>query len=214
MTTAEWRALIEAYLDGRLSSEAFARRFLEAWNKGGQRAPRAIADFVFTVEAFDADVLNAGEEGQVNDDELRQGAQRALSNLREEEASIAPGASTFDRARTREDMRRFSIQTSGCAGVGCVIAAIWLALCLLQIIFVSDYVQQTLGWSAWPSAFVGFILAFVPIVGNLLAFLDATQFKDWPWWLAALVFFAAPAATMISGWSRWRSAGRQTGPRG
>ena len=209
MNTGDWRALLEAYLDGRLSSEAFARRFLESWSKGGQRGPRAIADYIFTVEAFDADVLNAGEEGVVNDDELRQGAQRALSNLREE-ASLASGAPTYDRERTREDMRRFSIQMSGCAGFGCVLAAIWVALCLLQIIFVSDYVQQVLGWSAWPSAFVGFILAFVPIVGNLLAFLDATQFKDWPWWLAAIVFFAAPAATMISGWSRWRSAG----PRG
>jgi hypothetical protein len=58
--------------------------------------------------------------------------------------------------------------------------------------------------SAWPSAFIGFFLAFVPIVGNVLAFLDAVQLRNWAWPLAAIVFFAAPAITMVSGWSRWR----------
>ena len=84
----------------------------------------------------------------------------------------------------------------------------WVALCLLQIIFVSEWVQHAFGMSAWPSAFIGFFLAFVPVVGNVLAFLDATQIRDWPWWLAAIVFFAAPAATILSGWSRWRRFGR------
>lgn len=201
MTAADWRALIEAYLDGRLSAEAFMRRFIDAWRAGGSPIPRPIAALQPTVEAFEAAVLEAGEEGAINDDELRQAAQRARSALAEEPA-VAPH--TFDRTRAREDMRRFRIQMHGCAGAGCAIAALWVALCLLQIIFVSDWVQQTLGWSAWPSAFVGFFLAFVPVVGNVLAFLDATQFRDWPWWLAALVFFAAPAATLFSGWSRWR----------
>ena len=101
-------------------------------------------------------------------------------------------------------MNRFTMRVSGCAGFGCVIALAWVALCLLQIVYVSEYVQHTLEMSAWPSAFVGFFLAFVPIIGNLLAFLDATQIRHWaPFW-AALVFFAAPAATMISGWMRWR----------
>ena len=41
--------------------------------------------------------------------------------------------------------------------------------------------------------------------GNLalLAFAGATQ-EGWPTWAAALVFFAAPAITILSGWSRWR----------
>ena len=55
------------------------------------------------------------------------------------------------------------------------------------------------------STVFGFFLAFVPIVGNLLAFLDATQFRGWAPWVAAIVFFAAPFVTMLSGWSRWRS---------
>ena len=203
MSPADWRALIEAYLDGRLSAEAFMRRFTEAWRNSGGRPPRAIAALQSNVEAFEADVLSAGEDGAVNDDELRQASQRALGLLNEEgEPPIA--ASTFDRTRARKDIRRFSFQTSGCLGVGCVIAFIWVALGLMQIIFVSDYIQHTLELSAWPSAFIGFFLAFVPIVGNVLAFLDATQFRAWSPWIAAIIFFAAPAATIFSGWTRWR----------
>jgi hypothetical protein len=206
VTPADWRALIEAYLDGRLSAEAFMRRFVDAWRTTGGRAPRAIAAMQPTVEAFEAGVREAGEEGAVSDDELRQAAQRALANLAEEPA-VAPH--TFDRTRAREDMRRFQLQLRGCAGIGCVIALIWVALCILQIYYVSEWIQEALGWGAWPSAVVGFILAFVPIVGNVLAFLGATQ-EGWEAWIAAVVFFAAPAATILSGWSRYR----RFGPRG
>ncbi|MFZ2029544.1 MAG: hypothetical protein WAU68_04490 [Vitreimonas sp.] len=202
MNAADWRALIEAYLDGRLSAEAFMRRFMEGWNAGGARPPRAIAALQVHVEAFEADVTAAMEDAQVNDDEMRRAAQNALGDL--DDAAPSPRPQTFDRARTRDDMRRFTFQMSGCAGAGCLIAAAWVALCLLQIVFVSDYVQHALGLSAWPSAFIGFFLAFVPIVGNILAFLDATQLRGWATWAAAIVFFAAPFVTMLSGWSRWR----------
>lgn len=203
MTPADWRALLDAYLDGRLSAEAFMRRFLEAWRVGAAR-PRAIIGLQVAVEAFEADVLNAGEDGAVNDDDLRQSAMRARANLIEEEASYARGPQTFDRVRAREEMRRFQVSAQRIVGVGCLIAIVWVALCLLQITFVSEWIQHNFGWSAWPSAFVGFFLAFVPVVGNVLAFLDATEVRDWPVWLAALVFFAAPALTLLSGWSRWR----------
>jgi hypothetical protein len=204
VTPADWRALIEAYLDGRLSAEAFMRRFVEAWGVGRGAAPPAIAGLQPHVEAFEAQVNEAREEGAVNDDELRQAAQRAFSNLGEDVA-VAPH--TFDRTRAREEMRRFRVQLSGCAGIGCAIALIWVALCVLQIYFVSEWIQQAFNWGAWPSAVVGFILAFVPIVGNVLAFLGATK-EGWPTWIAAIVFFAAPAATLISGWTRWRRFGR------
>jgi hypothetical protein len=204
VTPADWRALIEAYLDGRLSAEAFMRRFIEAWQTARAAIPPAIAGLQPHVEAFEAEVNRSQEEGVANDDELRQAAQRALSNLSEDPA-VAPH--TFDRTRAREEMRRFSVQLSGCAGAGCIIALIWVALCILQIYFVSEWIQQAFEWGAWPSAVVGFILAFVPIVGNLLAFLGATQ-EGWPMWIAAVVFFAAPAATLISGWTRWRRYGR------
>jgi hypothetical protein len=204
MTNAEWRALIEAYLDNRLSADAFARRFNEAcinMANARQRYPAAINYLFGAVEQF---LEQEGDDP--NDDDLRQTAQRALSQLNEEtDATVAPH--TFDRTRTREDMRRFQLQMSGCAGAGCVIAVVWVALCVLQIYFVSEWIQQAFEWGAWPSAVAGFLLAFVPIIGNVLAFLGATE-EGWPTWLAAIVFFAAPAATMISGWTRWRQYGR------
>ncbi|GIK47610.1 MAG: hypothetical protein BroJett013_03070 [Alphaproteobacteria bacterium] len=203
MNAAEWRALIEAYLDGRLSAEAFMRRFIDAWRVSGGAVPRAVAAMQAHVEAFEAQVAEVREEGAVSDDELRQAAQRALYNLGEEPAV---SAHTFDRTRAREDMRRFQVHVSRIAGIGCLIALAWFALCILQIYYVSEWIQQSLGWGAWPSAVVGFILAFVPIVGNLLAFLGATQ-EGWATWAAAIVFFAAPAATFLSGWSRWRRPG-------
>jgi anti-sigma factor RsiW len=201
MTVADWRALIEAYLDGRLSAEAFMRRFMEAWREEDGRPARPVADLQVHVEAFEAQVTEALEDGVVNDDEMRRAAQSALAELADDPR---PSPQTFDRTRAREDMRRFTFQMTGCAGAGCIIAAIWVVLCLLQITFVSEYVQHETGLPAWPAAVVGFFLAFVPIVGNLLAFIDATEIRHWSTWLAAIVFFAAPAATILSGWSRWR----------
>src|SRR6185503_17366411 len=130
MTPAEWRALIEAYLDGRLSAEAFMRRFIEAWQTSRASIPQAIVNLQPHVEAFESQVNEAQEEGAVNDDELRQAAERTLSNLREEPA-VAPH--TFDRTRAREEVRRFEIRVQRLAGFGCLIAFIWIALCVLQI---------------------------------------------------------------------------------
>ncbi|MBS0386640.1 MAG: hypothetical protein JSS00_14965 [Proteobacteria bacterium] len=79
MSPADWRALIEAYLDGRLSAEAFMRRFVQAWQDSDHPAPRAIADLQVVVEAFEADVRAAMEDSQVNDDEMRRAAQNALA---------------------------------------------------------------------------------------------------------------------------------------
>lgn len=204
MTPADWRALLEAYLDGRISAEAFMRRFIEAWQNSRAAIPNAIARPQPHVEAFESQVVDAQEEGAVNDDELRQAAQRALSGLGED---IPVEPHTFDRTRAREEMRRFEVRASRLAGLGCLIAAAWLALCILQINFVIEWIHANLISNVWLSAVIGFFLAFVPIVGNLLAFLGATQ-EGWPTWLAAIVFFAAPAVTFLSGWARWRRAGR------
>ena len=209
MIEAEWRALLEAFLEDRISAEAFARRFLEAFNaarRDGRPVPVAIAELQTLVEQFDAEAQGR-DEGDVDPRQLRAAAARVRSAL-EDGPSIAPGARTYDRARVREDMRRFQIQMTGCAGIGCALALLWVVLCLVQITFVSDLVQRALGFSAWPSAFIGFFLAFVPVVGGILAFIDATQYRGWHPLLAAIIFFAAPAATLISGWSRWRRYGR------
>jgi hypothetical protein len=207
VSPADWRALLEAYLDGRLSAEAFMRRFVDAWRATGGAVPHAIASMQVHVEAFEAEVNEVRQEGAVSDDELRQAAQRALSNLGED-PPVAPH--TFDRTRAREDMRRFQIQMRGCAGMGCIIALVWVALCLLQINFVIEWIHSNVIPNVWLSALIGFFLAFVPIVGNILAFLGATQ-EGWSAWLAAIVFFAAPAVTMLSGWSRYRQFGPPRG---
>jgi hypothetical protein len=204
VTSADWRALIEAYLDGRLSAEAFMRRFIEAWQNARAAIPQAIAGLQPHVEAFEAQVAKEREEGAVNDDELRQAAQRALSNLGED-APVSPH--TFDRTRAREEVRRFEIQIKRIAGLGCLIAFVWVALCVLQINYVIEWIYSNAIPNVWLSAVIGFFLAFVPVIGNVLAFLGATQ-EGWPVWVAALIFFAAPAATLISGWTRWRRHGR------
>lgn len=202
MDAAAWRALIEAYLDGRLSPEAFARRFLEGV-RNAAGGPQAIADLYPIVEAFNEAAQR--EDGYTtNDDDMRMGASRALSALGDE-PTIQPH--TFDRTRAREEFRRFQVQMTGCAGIGCAIFALWVGLCVLQIYYVSEWIQEAFDWGAWPSAVFGFILAFVPIIGNVLAFLGATQ-EGWATWAAAIVFFAAPAATLLTGWSRWRRGGR------
>jgi len=202
MTPVDWRALIEAYLDGRLSPEAFARRFLEGVG-AASGGPQAIADLYPIVEAFDAEAQRA-DGYTTNDDDMRMGASRALSALRDEPAVASH---TFDRTRAREELRRFQVHMTGCAGIGCAIFALWVGLCALQIYYVSEWIQAQFDWGAWPSAVLGFILAFVPIIGNVLAFLGATQ-EGWATWAAAIVFFAAPAATLLTGWSRWRRGGR------
>lgn len=203
MNAADWRALIEAYLDGRLSPEAFARRFLEGV-ASSTTGPQAIEDLYPAVEAFNEEAQRA-DGYTTNDDDMRMAASRALRALREEPA-ISP-SHTFDRTRAREELRRFQVQMTGCAGIGCAIFALWIGLCVLQIYYVSEWIQSQFEWGAWPSAVLGFILAFVPIIGNVLAFLGATQ-EGWATWAAAIVFFAAPAATLLSGWSRWRRGGR------
>ncbi len=200
MTTAEWRALIEAYLDGRLSAEAFMRRFIEAW-EAGAALPRAIVDLQPLVEAFEAEIAAAREEGAANEDPLRQAARRALANLGEE-AMAAPH--TFDRTRAREDMRRFQIQMSGCAGMGCVIA-----LALGRALRAADLFRQRMdtGRTGLGRVAFGFrrLLPRLRADSWAMCWRSWAQRKEgWPPMVAALAFFAAPAVTMFSGWSRLR----------
>jgi hypothetical protein len=138
---------------------------------------------------------------------MSQAAQMARRDLSDEPPLTAH---TFDRTRAREDMRRFRIQVAGCAGAGCVIALAWVALCVLQVFIVIEWVQDAFNLPALIATVMGAVLAFVPIVGNVLAYLGATEIWNWPAWVAAIVFFAAPAVTILSGWSRWR----RYGPRG
>ncbi len=176
MSPADWRALIEAYLDGRLSAPAFARRFIDARRAQPETMPRALEALGFAVEAFPAFEVDAEN---LNDDDMRQAAQRALRELGAERAYSGSAAQTFERARAREDFRRFQVNAAGCAGAGCFIAVAWVVLCLLQVYFVVEWVDAFLGAGAFIAAIIGFFLAFVPIVGNVLAFLGWTE-KELP----------------------------------
>ena len=203
MSIADWRALIEAYLDGRISAEAFSRRFMDAERAArthGESLPQTIVEIRDAVEAFAAD--SERREGEVNDDEMRQSARRSLAGL----SGDAPARGFAYATGDGPSFRVFRVNAGGCAGVGCFLVLAWLGLCLLQIYYVGEAIQHAFAWGAFPSAVLGVVLAFVPIVGNVLAFLGAI-YHGWPTWLAAIVFFAAPALTMISGWMRWRRGG-------
>ncbi len=204
MTPADWRQLIQAYLGGRLSAEAFARRFCEAYEaarSAGFVLPAAVNQLLVAVEEFRA-AQGLRDEGETDQDDMLQAAKHAENLLQDGAPTI--GGRTYDRARARADFRRVQFQATGCMGMGCVIIVAWIGLCLLQWSAVSALVQAELGWTATLAAIVGFIVAFIPIVGNVSAFLGATGIWDWNPVLAGLVFFAAPLATMISGWMRWR----------
>ncbi len=209
MSPAEWRALLEAFVSGRISADAFHRRFFEGWraNRDGPvPAPAAIETLFYTVEAYDEEP-ELRSDTSASEQEMLEAARKALQQLREEGDGPArgglTGARTYDRARAREDMRRFQVNISRLAGLGCLIALAWIGLCLLQIFAVSDQIQSVLEWPAALATFAGVMLAFVPVVGNIIAFFGASDVWGWETWIAAIVFFAAPAATILSGWLRW-----------
>ncbi len=204
MTFADWRALLEAFVDGRIGPDAFQRRFMEGWradSASGAGSPRAIEALVDVVQAYQPD-FEIRKDGDSDEQELEDAARRALRNLTEEGA-LSSGARTYDRARTREDIRRFQIQMNQLVGFGCLIALVWVGLCALQVFAVSDQIQSMLHWPAAPATFAGVVLAFVPVIGNVLAFFGATDVWHWNPWAAGAIFFAAPAATIFSGWMRW-----------
>lgn len=207
MTVADWRALIEAFLEGRLSAEAFERRFNEAWRAaqaGGERIHQAVEQLAMALEEF-ARAQDARTEHDADEAPLRNAARIALRELREEGEAARDGrARTFDRARAREDMRRFQVYVGRMAGLGCLFALGWFVLMVLQINYAIEQVAAELKLGVWLSAIVGFFVAFVPVLGNIVAFFGAKDVGHWPWQLAALVFFVLPLAALFYGRTRWR----------
>ncbi|MBI1187683.1 MAG: hypothetical protein GC206_10215 [Alphaproteobacteria bacterium] len=208
MTEGEWRALIEAYLEGRLSAEAFERRFNEAWRAARERGgsiPAAIEQLALAVEDF-ARAQDARTEYDADEGPLRNAARIAARDLRDDADPARDGRPrTFDRARAREDMRRFQVHVGRMAGLGCLFAIGWLVLMVLQINFAIEQVAAELELGVWLSAIVGFFTAFVPVLGNIVAFFGAKDVGGWPGELAALVFFVLPVAALFYGRTRWRT---------
>lgn len=210
MTPLEWRALVDAYVGGRLSADTFKRRYVEAFEAAiAARAsvPRAVQELYFTVEAYGGDPMGRGHD-VADDAAMAEAARRALGQLATEPALAQdPRIDEDDRAeayRTAEARARRAAFTVGAVGAaGCLVMVAWLAIVALQFFAASAQVQAVTAWGPGPSAVLGFIVAVIPILGSVTAFFGAKDVWDWHWGLAALVFFAFPAATYIGGWRQW-----------
>jgi hypothetical protein len=88
MTPLEWRALVDAYVGGRLSADTFKRRFVEAFEAAvAERAsvPRSVQELYFTVEAYGGDPMGRGHD-VADDAAMAEAARRALGQLAVEPA--------------------------------------------------------------------------------------------------------------------------------
>lgn len=212
MTPADWRQLVDAYLGGRLSADTFRRRFSEAFDAcvaARIGVPRAIQQLYFTVDAYGGDPMGRGHD--VTDDaDLIAAAKAAMRELAGEPALEAdPRVSEAERveaAKTTERRSRRAVYTLGAIGfAGCLVALAWVAVVALQFFAASAQVQSLTNWGPGPSAVAGLVLAVIPIVGSVTAFFGAMDVWNWPWWGAALVFFAFPALTYAGAIQRWRT---------
>jgi hypothetical protein len=218
MTADEWRALVEAYVEGRISADAFKRRFMEAFKAAAVArgaVPAPIQELAYVVDAYAGDPTARGHD--VTDDaQLMAAARTALARMPVREAAGAAAAGApmpprMDTEQARAEVRRAAF-TLGAFGLGgCLVMLAWLTIAVLQLFAVSAQVQSELGWGPAPSTLVGLLLAFIPLLGGLVAYFGATDVWGWSNLVAGLVFFAFPIATMVSGWwtlGRRRRAGR------
>lgn len=220
MSPADWRALISAFLEGRLSAATFAKRFSEAFDqvvRDRRPVPPRIQDLYFIVEAYAGDPMGRGHD--VSDDQdLRAAAAAALAALPEPaagpELETAPGArpqpeiiiATYEppREEVRRDVRRAAFTLGAIGAAGCLIAIAWAAVGVMQFFAASAQIDALFGIGPAPSAILGLIVAFTPIVGSVVAFFGAKDVWMWPTWAAAIVFLVAPTLTLIGGADRWR----------
>lgn len=230
MGSSEWRALLTAFLEGRLSAATFAKRFSEAFDvvvKTRQPVPPRIQDLYFVVEAYAGDPMGRGHD-VTDDQDLRAAAAAALAALPEAEPAYAdeaaPGGWAPDAAAQRpdaaggptiygpdprrEDMRKevrraaFTLGAFGAAG--CLVILAWLTVGILQFFAASAQIDALLKLGPAPSAILGLFVAFTPVLGSIVAFFGAKDVWQWPTWGAALVFLVAPTLTLLGGADRWR----------
>jgi hypothetical protein len=204
MTFVQWRELIDAYVSGRLSADAFKRRFLEAFQAAAAArapVPAVVQELAYVVDAYAGDPTARGND--VTDDADLMGAARAaLARMPAEPppVGVEAGPARIDPEQARAEVRRAAF-TLGAFGVGgCLMMVAWLVIGILQLFAVSAQVQAELDWGPAPSTLAGLLLAFIPLIGGVVAFFGAKDVWGWDAWLAALVFFAFPIAAMVSGW--------------
>lgn len=216
MSSAEWRALIAAYLENRLSADAFRRRFLEAFEAAAtarRPVPPSVQDLYFVVEAYAGDAMGRGHA--VSDDFDLQRAARAAAAALTAQDDARPSVSeppsggprvvilTSDGA-SQEDARRavWTIGTIG--GLGCFAMAAYVALGFAQVFAVAAQVESVLSLGPAPSTLIALVIAFVPVIGGVVAFFGATDVWGWAWPLAAAAFLVLPALTALGGWRMLR----------
>lgn len=211
MSRSEWRALLLAYADGRLGADTFRRRFLEAFEAAARArrpVPPPIQDLFFTVEAYGGDPMGRGHA--VSDDaELTLAAQAALRELGEGADAFAEPPPRIEPVRVvigadGPTARRFVWRLGAAGGLGCVAVLAYVGIGVLQFFAVAAQIQAVTQWGPAPSTLAGLLLAFMPIIGSVIAFFGAADVWNWPWPAAAAVFFALPALSLLGGWVGWR----------
>lgn len=232
MGSSEWRALLTAFLEGRLSAATFAKRFSEAFDvvvKTRQPVPPRIQDLYFVVEAYAGDPLGRGHD-VTDDQDLRAAAAAALAALPEPEpvfadddvtaGAWAPGADArqtgptgggptiygpdLRREEVRKEARRAAFTLGAFGAAGCLVILAWLAVGILQFFAASAQIESLLKIGPAPSAILGLFVAFTPVLGSIVAFFGAKDVWQWPAWAAAVVFLVAPTLTLLGGADRWR----------
>jgi hypothetical protein len=205
MTPGAWRELVEAYVEGRLSADAFKRRFTEAFAAAvASRAPTpaAVQDLAYTVEAYAGDPTARGHD-VADDEDLQRAARKALAFLPQDAAAAdlgaAPAISAEDMRAAQARMRGAAIGFGAVGLAGCLVALMWLIIGVLQFFAVAAQIQSVTDWGPAPSTLVAIPLAFVPVVGSVIAFFGAKDVWGWSDWLAALAFLAVPFISLLGG---------------
>ncbi|MDX2233308.1 MAG: hypothetical protein NW200_02305 [Hyphomonadaceae bacterium] len=206
MTPGAWRELIDAYVAGRLSADAFKRRFTEAFEAAvASRAPTpaSVQDLAYTVDAYAGDPMARGHD-VADDEDLLRAARRALSLLPEDATAeaIAPpmdALSAEDLRAARDRMRGAAIGFGAVGAAGCAVAALWIAIGVLQFFAVAAQIQSVSDWGPAPSTLIAIPLAFIPVVGSIVAFFGAKDVWGWEPWAAALAFLALPLVSLLGG---------------
>jgi hypothetical protein len=205
MTVTQWRELIEAFVFGRISADAFKRRFMEAFAQATAArvtVPAAVQDLAYVVDAYAGDPMARGHD-VADDEQLMVAAREALARLPAENLEGAPGSGPMRELEPEEaaaHVRRAAFTVGAIGAVGCLFMVAWFAIGIMQFFAASAQVQAFTAWGPAPSTVIGLVLAFVPVIGSVVAFFGAKDVWGWNVWAAGAVFFAIPAATMISGW--------------
>jgi hypothetical protein len=222
MTPAQWAELIESYVSGRLSADSFKRRFNEAFTAAAQRrliVPASVQELAYVVDAYAGDPTARGHD--VSDDEdLLAAAQAALNELgwRERaDAEPAPAAPPprdagvggeiriegLDREKMQQEARRVVFTFGAVGAAGCLLALLYVGIGVLQLFAVADQIQRVTDLGPVVATIGGLLLAFIPIVGGVIAYFGATDGWGWPNLVAGLVFFAFPISLLAIGyWQR------------